>query len=121
MRKKEIYAFFRRKDVLAGLAGIMIAVSAFPLCLMLRARTVRIPVITPVPVKEKGHTQRIDINTATVEQLQELPGIGPVLAERIAAYREEIGGFAFTYELTDVPGIGAATYDNLCDRITIGS
>ena len=50
----------------------------------------------------------IDLNRATAEQLRELPGVGPVLAERIVAHREEFGDFTEVEDLLDVPGIGEA-------------
>ncbi len=48
----------------------------------------------------------LDINQATAEQLQALPGIGPVLAQRIVSYREKTGGFKSKEELLEVSGIG---------------
>jgi len=48
----------------------------------------------------------LDLNQATQEQLMALPGIGPVLAQRIVAWREEHGPFASLDELLEVPGIG---------------
>ena len=65
--------------------------------------------------------ERIDLNAADAELLQSLPGIGPALAERIVAYREENGLFTFAYEITDVPGIGSATYEAVRERITVKS
>lgn len=50
----------------------------------------------------------IDLNRATAAQLEELPGVGPVLAARIVAHREEHGNFAEVEDLLDVPGIGEA-------------
>lgn len=62
----------------------------------------------------------VNINTATSEQLQTLPGIGEVLAQRIIAFREENGPFRLVQELTDVRGIGDSIYDGLKDYITVG-
>ena len=62
----------------------------------------------------------VNINTAPAAQLEGLPGIGPVLAERIAAYREENGSFQATEELTRVKGIGQATLEEILDLITVG-
>lgn len=61
----------------------------------------------------------ININTASAEQLQELPGIGPALAARIIAFREEHGPFATIEDLTHVSGIGPRTLDALRDLITV--
>lgn len=61
-----------------------------------------------------------DINSATAEQLQNIPGIGPVLAERILAYRQETGGFQSLTELKEVEGIGDATYQKIIPFLTLG-
>ena len=61
----------------------------------------------------------ININTATLEQLDLIPGIGPVLAQRILDYREEIGQFHHVEELLDVSGIGEKTLANMLQYITI--
>jgi competence ComEA-like helix-hairpin-helix protein len=56
---------------------------------------------------------RVDINRAGAAELQRLPGIGPKLAERIIAYRNEHGFFASVDDLVDVAGIGAKKLDRL--------
>lgn len=48
----------------------------------------------------------VNINTAALEELQRLPGVGPAIAARILAYRSEKGGFRSVDELTEVSGIG---------------
>ncbi len=50
----------------------------------------------------------IDLNTATAGELEELPGVGPVLAARIVGYRDEHGPFSTVEDLLDVAGIGEA-------------
>lgn len=62
----------------------------------------------------------VNINTATADELDALPGIGPVLAGRIISYREENGGFRSPEELTRVKGIGQATLEEIYDLITVG-
>ncbi len=52
------------------------------------------------------------VNRATAEELEELPGVGPVLAERIVAYRDENGDFANLTELGEVEGIGFGLLDD---------
>lgn len=62
---------------------------------------------------------RIDLNTATAEQLQTLPGIGPAKAAEIVRHREEHGRFDVPGDLRDVPGIGEATFQRLADLVTV--
>jgi competence protein ComEA len=62
----------------------------------------------------------VDINEADSKTLQTLPGIGPVLAERIIAYRDEHGPFASVEELASIKGIGPATLEQLRFLITAG-
>lgn len=61
----------------------------------------------------------LNLNGATAQQLEELPGIGPVLAERIVEYRTEHGGFGAVSELTEVSGIGEATFADLEDKVRV--
>lgn len=63
---------------------------------------------------------RIDVNTASPDELTQLPGIGPELASRIVAARETIGSFQTLEQLTQVKGIGPATVDGLRDRACVG-
>ncbi len=60
----------------------------------------------------------IDVNRADRSQLETLPGIGPVLAGRIAAERERRGGFRRAEELMDIPGIGSKRYEKIKGLIT---
>lgn len=62
----------------------------------------------------------LDINTATIEQLVALPGIGQVLAERIVAYRDAHGPFTSVDQLGDVEGIGDSLIDRLRPLVTAG-
>jgi competence protein ComEA len=61
----------------------------------------------------------VNLYTATNEQLQTLPGVGPVLAERIIAYREQHGGFASVADLRHVTGIGDSRFEELKDLVTV--
>jgi len=62
----------------------------------------------------------LNINTASVEELDELPSIGPTIAQRIVDYREENGPFASIEDIVNVSGIGQATYNEIKDLITVG-
>lgn len=68
---------------------------------------------------EINNTGKIDLNTATLQQLQLLPGIGPTIAQRILDYRETAGRFETIQQITNVSGIGEKTFDKLKDYITV--
>jgi competence protein ComEA len=74
------------------------------------------------PVEEappaEGSTP-VNVNTADYESLVALPGIGPALAQRIIAYREEHGPFASVEELQEVQGIGPRNLDEFRHLITV--
>lgn len=61
----------------------------------------------------------LNINTATSEQLQALPGIGKVLAERILEKREETGGFQSAEDLLSVSGIGEKKFEDIKGKIRV--
>jgi competence ComEA-like helix-hairpin-helix protein len=61
----------------------------------------------------------VNVNDADLEELETLPGIGPVTAEAIAEYRETNGDFSSLDDLDNVSGIGSATIDNLRSRATV--
>ncbi|MQA34119.1 helix-hairpin-helix domain-containing protein [Modestobacter roseus] len=61
----------------------------------------------------------VDLNRATVAELDALPGIGPVLAQRIVDHRDTSGPFTSVEQLDDVSGIGPAVYADLVDRVTV--
>ena len=61
----------------------------------------------------------VNLNTATLEQLQTLPGVGPVLAQRILDYRDQHGGFESVADLQNVSGIGVSRYNDLKNRVTV--
>ena len=63
---------------------------------------------------------KININTAGLAELDSIPGIGPVLAQRIIDYREQNGFFSSPEEIQNVSGIGPKTYEKMADYITVG-
>lgn len=73
---------------------------------------------TVYPPKEDG-SRIININTCSAEELESLPGIGPVLAQRIIDYRGETGGFKTIEDITKVRGIGAMVYEDVWQLISV--
>lgn len=62
---------------------------------------------------------KVNLNTATLAQLDTLPGVGPVLAQRILDHRAEHGGFRSVSDLRQVGGIGDTRYEQLKDLVTV--
>lgn len=62
---------------------------------------------------------RVDLNRATAAELEELPGIGPVLAQRIVDHREDHGPFTEVGDLREVPGIGERTFQSLAELVAV--
>jgi competence protein ComEA len=62
---------------------------------------------------------QVNLNTATAEQLDTLPGVGPVTAQSILDWREENGGFTSVQELLEVDGIGPATLEKIAPHATV--
>jgi competence protein ComEA len=61
----------------------------------------------------------VNLNTATLEQLDTLPGVGPATAQKILDYREQHGGFGSVDELGEVPGIGDVRLAALRDLVRV--
>jgi competence protein ComEA len=86
---------------------------------------VRVPLQTPSPqggtpaagLPDEG--ARINLNTATRSELESLPGVGPVLAQRIIDYRETHGPFQTVDELLNVKGIGTALMEKIRDLVEV--
>ena len=73
---------------------------------------------TPSPLAGE---ELVDINTASLEELDKLPGIGPTTAQKIIEYREVFGPFERIEDIVNVSGIGAATFEDIKDLITVGN
>ena len=107
--------------ILLGLAGVF-------LCGLLvlfsrdqaQLREAGIATETEVPQEEiLPDLSPLDLNTATLEDLAQLPGIGEELARRIVEYREDSGPFETTEQLMEVSGIGEGKFAALEGRITV--
>jgi competence protein ComEA len=71
------------------------------------------------PEATSSTTELININTATLEELDSLPGIGPTTAQKIIDYRTENGPFSAIEDIVNVSGIGPATFEDIKDLITV--
>lgn len=76
---------------------------------------------TPPPGSSPSSGGRVQINRATAEELQSLPGIGPVIAERIVTYREENGPFRTFEDLENVSGVGPRLRERLQAEARLGT
>lgn len=63
---------------------------------------------------------KVNINTASVAELEALPGIGPSKAEAIVKYREENGNFKIVEDLKNVKGIGDKVYEQISGEVEVG-
>lgn len=95
--------------------GMLIAAAIFALLALAlgiwmdrRPREQTAPPVHSVDEQALWRAERIDLNSADAAELEELPGIGPALAEAIVQYREAHGPFESVEELDEVPGIGPA-------------
>ncbi len=73
----------------------------------------------PGAVADPAAGGRVNLNTATAAQLETLPGVGPVLAQRIIEHRDRHGGFRSVSDLRQVNGIGDARYEQLKELVTV--
>lgn len=73
------------------------------------------------PVGSPAAAEKVNINTATADQLMTLDGIGEAYAKKIVEYRDAHGAFKSPEDIMNVSGIGPATFAKNKDRITIGA
>ncbi|MFB9625102.1 ComEA family DNA-binding protein [Nonomuraea helvata] len=68
---------------------------------------------------DPGATAVLNLNSATTDQLEQLPGVGEVLAARITEFRDSHGGFTAIEQLREVTGIGPRKFDELKARVSV--
>lgn len=81
------------------------------------------PTFTPelTPTIDRSAITIVNINTASLEELESLPGVTPFLAQGIINYREQNGPFIRIEDILYVPGLGPSTFESIKDFITVGS
>lgn len=77
--------------------------------------------VAAVKVVSQNDRMVVDLNQATADELEALPGIGAVLAQRVIAYRESAGRFRTVEDLRSVKGIGAKKFDRLKSLVTVST
>jgi comEA protein len=73
-----------------------------------------------LPAKKKPPAAPINLNTATSEELQQVPGIGPVTAEKILQMRKSYGAFKSVDDLSAIRGIGPKRLEKMRKYLTVG-
>lgn len=109
----------RHFHILLGVALILCAiVVAYPFFFVREPGSV---VVLTDTTSQRGirQTLLVNLNTASEDELQKLPGIGPVMAGRILEYREANGGFTSVEELLEISGIGEKTFAKLETYVTV--
>ncbi|WP_370935635.1 helix-hairpin-helix domain-containing protein [Amycolatopsis sp. cg13] len=81
---------------------------------------VGVPAAQAAPAGSAAAASKIDLNSATAEQLDSLPGVGEVTARRITDWRTQHGGFSSVEQLRDVDGIGESKFQKLREQVTVG-
>lgn len=108
----------KTETFLLALTALFLVTAVSVRLLMPRAAASQYTVEALTP-SEETEEDRVNINTASASELDALPGIGPVLAQRIIDRRTERGPFTSVEELLEVDGIGQATLDGLREFITV--
>ena len=108
--------FQRRLSALLGGSAALLLTAAVCLSLI-PDRTADMRLAAAEPVRSAA-SFRLDLNDATAEELEGLPGIGPALAAGILERREELGAFRTREDVLSVSGIGEATYAAIEPYIT---
>lgn len=115
-----------REGKIAKTEWLLLGITAIFVCGLLGLahydRVMTVPIETEVRVPQEEilpDLSPLNLNTATVEELVQLPGIGEELARRIVEYRMTTGRFQNIEDIMKVSGIGQGKFDALKDRITV--
>jgi len=118
----EVAADSRVGDALAAAGGVLPEADLIRVNLaapLADGQQILVPEMSPEGAEAVAGDGRVRLNLADAGELEALPGVGPVLAERIVAYREEHGPFAVVEDLLDVPGIGEAKLAALREAVLV--
>ncbi len=86
-----------------------------------RAVAAKTPVVAKVMRSDTPHRGLLDLNRASAEDLESLPGVGAVLAQRVITYRKSVGRFERIEELREVKGIGSKKFDRIKPLVTVAA
>ncbi len=110
----------RRQQLALGLVLLVLLLAVISEWWQRRPKPVFVTESRPMVEGESSENPaRLDINRASVEELSALPGIGPALAQRIVAHRQQHGPFRNVEDLLRVAGIGPKTYEKVRPHVTI--
>lgn len=102
---------FRREDTMHRSNSLRLAASAVVLALLVAGVAVAAPAAEST--NKADSLAPVDLNQATLEELVEIPGIGPTMAQRILDWRDEHGPFERVDDLLKVKGIGEKSFEKL--------
>lgn len=113
----------RSEKILIGifflLASIVILYNLFYIPSLPKADVIKKEIVLQDDDENNKKTGAIDINSATIDELIKIPGIGESTAKKIIDYRETNGGFITKSEIMNVSGIGQKKYDSMKDYIFV--
>lgn len=86
--------------------------------------SISLAMVPPTAMAQRNSAQtsasdKVNLNTATVEELQVIPGIGPAMAKRVVEYRAKVGKFTKIEDILNVKGIGEKMFQKMKDRLTV--
>lgn len=81
--------------------------------------TYNLPKVVETSTTQEGELTRVNINTATKDQLMAIPRVGEVTAEKILSQRQSLGVYTSLGQLKEIPGIGEKTYNEICKYLFI--
>lgn len=120
------HKIFVQTCILIGLACVLCAGMIFyqlfwetPIVIYHNSQSQALPEENTVTSSSSVPQEKIDLNTATAEELESLPGIGEVKAQAIVEYREQHGPFTSIEEIKEVKGIGEKTFEAIQNLIIV--